>query len=92
MIKTSSRAGFSTVEIVIAVVVVAIVGFLGYTFYNNYQDKKASESAAVTDVPDAPAITTATDLDKATATMDEAGLEAGNDDDLSQLDKELSEF
>lgn len=92
MSKPFSKAGFSAVEIVIAVVVVAVVGFLGYTFYNNYQDKKASESAAVTDVSEAPAITSATDLDKAAATMDETGLETGNSDDLSELDSELSEF
>ncbi|MDB5187188.1 MAG: hypothetical protein JWM07_660 [Candidatus Saccharibacteria bacterium] len=86
------RAGFSAVEIVIAVAVVAVVGFLGYIFYNNYQDKQAAEASAVTDVPKAPAITTTSDLDKASATIDEAVLDSGNDDDLSELDGELAEF
>lgn len=92
MRRSTLRAGFSAVEIVIVVALVAVVGFLGYTFYNSYQDKKATESTAVTDVADAPTITTTSDLDKASATMDEAGLEESNNDDLSELDSELSEF
>lgn len=92
MRRIQLRAGFSAVEIVIAVAVVAVVGFLGYTFYNNYQDKKAAEASTVTDVPQAPEITTTSDLDKASTTMDGAAVDSGNDDDLSELDSELAEF
>ncbi|MDB5167819.1 MAG: hypothetical protein JWO55_77 [Candidatus Saccharibacteria bacterium] len=92
MRKPSAKLGFSIAEIVIAAVVVIAAGLLSYTFYTRYQDKKATENAAVSDVPTPPAITTNTDLDKATATIEETQVELGNSKDLSELDKELNEF
>jgi uncharacterized membrane protein YebE (DUF533 family) len=91
----SSQQGFSFVEILIAGVVVAGMGFLGYTFYNNYQAKKVSTagtSQTVTDVPAAPAITTAAELDKASTVIDQTDSQASSTNDLSQLDGELSNF
>lgn len=94
MRKLSLRSGFSAVEIVLIVAIIAIIGFLGYTFYTSYQNKKAIETAATTTTKtqDAPAITTASDLDKASKVMDQTELDSGNTDDLSELDKELAEF
>lgn len=96
MRHNSSQQGFSFVEVLIAGVVVAGMGYLGYTFYNNYQTKKAattaSTSQAVTDVPAAPAITTAAELDKASTVIDQTDTQASSTNDLSQLDGELSNF
>jgi hypothetical protein len=92
MSKSSAKVRFSTAEIVIAAVVVIAACILSYTFYIRYQDKKAAESSAVSDVPTPPAITTDTDLDKAAATIDETQVEIDNNEDLSELDRELDEF
>lgn len=96
MRRTQSQQGFSFVEILIAGVVVAVMGYLGYTFYNNYQTKKADTAAntsqTVNDVPTAPAITTAAELDKASAVIDQTDSQASSTNDLSQLDGELSNF
>jgi Tfp pilus assembly protein PilE len=91
MRRLSLRSGFSAVEIVLIVAIIAIIGFLGYTFYTSYQNKKATETATTT-TQDAPTITTASDLDKASTVMDQTELESSNTDDLSELDKELAEF
>lgn len=95
MRSRTQQSGFSAVEVLITLVVVAIIGYLGYTFYNGYQDKmaKSAESAnTVSDTADAPVVTTSEDLDKASTALDQTDVESGNNDDMSELDKEISNF
>jgi prepilin-type N-terminal cleavage/methylation domain-containing protein len=91
---SKKQSGFSAVEIIIVAAVVAIVGYLGYSFYTSYQDKqsKAAESATTDDTTRAPEITTTTGLDEASATIDQADVESSNNDDLSELEKEMSDL
>lgn len=88
------QSGFSAVEIIIVVAVVAVISYLGYTFYNNYQQKtaKSNESSKSSTAESAPEITSAAGLDEASATMDRAAIESNNTDDLSQLDKDMSDL
>lgn len=95
----NKSSGFSAVEIVLVVVVVAVLALLGYVLYNNFvandqQTEQAvdntSQSATADDVPTAPEINSPSDLDKASATLDEINLD--DDSDSSQLDNELSNF
>lgn len=92
MRRTSIKARYATIKIVIIVAAIAVIGILGYKFYTNYQEKTAVDTSNVSGVPPAPPITTTIDLDKAAETMDETMLDTSNNDDLSELDKELAEF
>lgn len=93
-----NQSGFSVVELVIILAIVSAIAFVGYTVYNRQQDNKAvdggdsstSQSAVANDVPSAPEVKSASDLDKASATLDNANLD--DDNDSSQLDSELSAF
>lgn len=90
-----NNAGFSAVELVIILVVVSALAFVGYMVYSRQQADKAadggtSQSAVANDVPAAPEIESADDLDKASATLDDINLD--DNGDQSQLDSELSAF
>lgn len=100
----SNQDGFSAVEIVLVVVIVAILGFVGYTVYQRQAAKTASSSspsssqtasnpaAKANDVATAPAISSASDLDKATAVLDQTHPSGSSSTDSSQLDSQLSTF
>lgn len=92
--RIRSQPGFTAVEIAVVVAVVVIIGFLGYAFYNNYQQKQADagESSQTTNTTEAPAITTADDLDKADTVLNDSDLEATSKNDLSEIDNDLNEF
>jgi len=92
--RIRSQSGFTAVEIAVVVAVVVVIGFLGYTFYNNYQQKQADagESSQTADTTEAPAITTADDLDKADTVLNASDLEAASKNDLSEIDKDSNEF
>jgi hypothetical protein len=93
MSTRSSQAGFSVVEIAIVAAVIVVIGALGYVFYNNYQKSQSkAESSQTADASEAPAITTANDLDTASKTIDNSDLESNSADDLSNMDKDLSAF
>ena len=93
MRSSSSQSGFSAVEIAIVVAVVVVIGALGYVFYNNYQKQqtKANESSQAAD-SEAPAITSTSDLDTASKTIDDSDLESSSSEDLSNIDKDLNAF
>lgn len=95
-----NQSGFSAVELIIILVVVGALGFVGYTVYNRQQDNKTDstsqqtkeESATASDVRSAPEIRSTSDLDKASATLDQTDPGGSNNTDASQLDSELSAF
>ena len=92
------QRGFSGVEVVIIVVVLIVVGLLGYVFYNQLQQNKQSDTQTTSqqsstgDESSVPAITTASDLDKATETLDAINLDTDNSNDIKQLDSTTSQF
>jgi hypothetical protein len=91
----TTQSGFAAMEMVILVAVVGVVGCLGFALYNGYQYKiahKGSDSSVASEVPTTPTITTASDLDSATAVIDKTDVEASNTDDLSTLDSDLANF
>ena len=90
-----NQSGFSAVELVIVLVVAGVLAFVGYTVYNRQQDNKAADngtnqSAVANDVPSAPEVKSTSDLDKASAALDDANLD--DNSDSSQLDSEMSNF
>jgi len=93
----STQSGFSAFELVIVVAVVAILGLVGYTVYSNrqydttttYQPAKTSTAGTV---PSAPAISSTSDLDKASAVLDQTDIGNSNSSDSSQLDSQLATF
>lgn len=89
------KRGFAILGVLIVVAVIGSVCFLGYTFYSQQQyaqttDSTTEEASTVTDIPQAPAITTTSDLTEAEKTLDEIVI--GEDSDASDLDDELSTF
>jgi Tfp pilus assembly protein PilV len=87
------QAGFSGIEIALAIVVVVAIGVLGYTFYTNYKERaNETVSTEINDVQSAPEITSSSDLEKAETTMEATELETSNTDDLENIEKDLSEF
>jgi Tfp pilus assembly protein PilV len=92
-------SGFSIVELAVIVIAVGILGLLGYSLYNNFTspntaDQSATvQSAQATDVATAPAtITTTSDLDKATAILDQTNTSGSNGTDSGQIDSQLTNF
>ncbi len=91
-----NQAGFSAVELLIVVVIVGLLGFVGYMVYGKQQDKNnavdtsqnSSRQESANDVPEAPEIKSTSDLDKASATLDNVD----TNNDSSELDKEVSNF
>lgn len=87
-----NQKGFSAVELFIIVLALAIVGFAGYMVYSRQQNNSAStsQSAEVTDVPAAPEINDAADLDAAEATLDKT--DTRSTADSAELDAQLNSF
>lgn len=96
----TSQSGFSAVELVIVVAVVAALGFAGYSVYNRQNTKTAdnsgtsqtSTSGSANDVASAPVVSSTSDLDKASATLDQTNPSGSNNTDAGQLDSQLSTF
>lgn len=84
--------GFSIVEVLIVVAVLVLVGLVGYNLYSMQQarsDSAADQQAVAKETPEAPTINDTSDLDKATATLDQIDPEA-NDLESAQLDSEAA--
>lgn len=96
----NNQAGFAHLALVLVIAVLVVMGFVGYNVYNRQQNKPVASSdgqpsdsaAAAKDIPSAPAINSPSDLDKASATLDQVDNEAGNTRDSSQLDSALNNF
>lgn len=86
-------ANFTGIKIAIAVAIAILVGYLGYTFYANYKaSNKETVSKDAKDVRPAPAISTPNDLDKAAETVEQSEIESSNSEDMSDIEKDLSQF
>lgn len=101
MSPRKSQAGFSVVELFIVAIVVVALAMVGYTVYNRQNDNKAATTtssqsvntdAVATDVPTAPAINSTSDLDKASAALDQIDPSVSSDSDVSQIDSQLANF
>ncbi|MBI4033404.1 hypothetical protein HY379_00200 [Candidatus Saccharibacteria bacterium] len=99
MTKRRDSLGFTAVEAILIVVIAALIGLVGYKVYDtkNSTDKIASDTEAV--VQQTPAsnsvpgtINSAGDLDQAQKALDELDAASSDDEDLSQLDSQLSAF
>ena len=89
-----SQKGFSAVEVLIVVLIVGVIGGAGYYIYaQNADDSVSSGSSQVadTDVPEAPAINSAQDLNSAEQALDDTDLNA-SDADLQQLENDLADI
>lgn len=82
----------STIKIIIVVAAIALLAILGYKLYSYDQERRAIDTANIPGIPTAPSITTTNDLDTAQTTIDDIKIESSNDDDLAELDSELSAF
>jgi hypothetical protein len=95
--SASAQSGIGHVLVVALVVVVfAAVGYIGYTLYvkpakNNTTSTTTATDEASTELA-APDITTASDLDKATSTLDQVDPSGSNQSDASALDTQLNAF
>lgn len=100
--KAANRqAGFGHLGPIIALVLVlAIVGIIGYKLYgstNKSSDTAQATTPTATTTPaadltdkDAPAVNSSSDLDKASAVLDQVGADSQSSADTSQLNAQLS--
>lgn len=96
------QAGFSAFELVIVIAAVGIIALIGYNVYQRQKPDTTTTSslsstsdqpqAAAINVPAAPTVKTASDLDKASATLDQINVDSDANSDLSQLNSELAAF
>lgn len=91
MIKRNS--GFSVVEGLVVVSLVILVGLVGYNLYSMNKarsDSTAQQKAiAEQEVPAAPEIKNASDLDKAAQTLDSVDVDQ-DQEDMNQLDTQTT--
>lgn len=91
--KKINQRGFALFEVVAIFGVLAIVALAGWNIYQRSQKNGAvssSSASAIKPVPLAPAVTTTSDLDKASQTLDQTSLDSNAD--TAQLDKDLASF
>jgi prepilin-type N-terminal cleavage/methylation domain-containing protein len=102
MQKHRPQSGFSVVELAIVLAVVGLLGFVGYSVYNRSNAKTADDSttnraaspqsAKTNDVASAPDVSSTSDLDKASAALDQTDPGGSNTADSDQLDSQLNSF
>ena len=91
--KQFSQKGFALFETLLIVSVVAIVALAGWNIYERQQKNGFGGNTiekTVKVVPGAPAVATASDLDKATQTLDQTQIDTATD--TAQLDSDLASF
>lgn len=100
----TNQAGFSLVELAIVLGVVGVLAFVGFSVYNRQHTQTASssqngvgqtannQSAKATDVAPAPTINSTSDLDKASAVLDQTDPGGSNNADATTLDTQLATF
>jgi Tfp pilus assembly protein PilE len=99
----TNQSGFSVVELAIILVVVGVLAFVGYNIYSRQNSNKTADSsttsktagpepAKANDVTSAPNIKSTSDLDKASAALDQTDPGGSNNSDANQLDTQLANF
>ncbi|MBI2588744.1 hypothetical protein HYW35_00835 [Candidatus Saccharibacteria bacterium] len=92
--KKTNQQGFTFFVVVILAGVLAIIVLAGWNIYQRGQKNEAVSSSvgasAIKAVPLAPALSTASDLDKAAQILDQTVLDS--DYDTAQLDQDLASF
>lgn len=104
MSRMNRQAGFGHVAMVLVVLVFGAIGAIGYTLYANpARNEQAQQQGAVkrTDprsteatlnVPAAPQIKSASDLDRAMTVLNEVDPGSASEADNKQLDRQLEAF
>ena len=102
MKKRSSQAGFTLIEIVLAVALLAGVAIVAYYVWQNHTSPSTGSAkiatsgstsylSPATSTPQAPNISTTSDLSKAMTALNQTSISANNVDS-SQLNTESSSF
>lgn len=101
---TTRQGGFGhVVTMAVVVLVFASIGYIGYKLYANPLNGKGATQSSQNranprttttelNVPAAPEIKTASDLDKAEATLNQVDPGSASQSDASQLDTQLNAF
>jgi prepilin-type N-terminal cleavage/methylation domain-containing protein len=101
MHRNTSQRGFSIVETLLVVAVLVALGLVGYKVYNRQHNDSSSDQAATaqnsgsataSNVASAPAINSTSDLDKASATLDQTNPDSSNSSDAGQLTSQANSF
>ena len=96
MTKPISRqqSGFGQVIVlVLLLAVLAVIIFIGYRIYDNQlTDKVTSDITSQSDDTAAPTIQSTSDLDKASAMLDQVNPDSNDQGDASTLDAEFNKF
>ena len=99
--RIHSQSGFGHIALVLVVLVFGAIGAIGYTLYANPKaDNRGKNAAPVVktdprtteatlNVPAAPQIKTASDLDKAIATLEKVDPGSESQRDQQQIDSQL---
>ncbi len=102
--SSTRQSGFGhVVTMIIVVLVFSAIGLIGYKLYANPLNSKGSEQSigkradprtttAELNVPAAPEIKSASDLDKAQSVLDQVDPGSSSQSDSSQLDSQLNSF
>ena len=93
MKASNKTAGFSIVEAILIVAILAVIGYVGWRVWEAQQSvgtASTNNSTQTAQVPTtAPDIKSASDLDKASSTVDQMNLDS-NSQDLTNMQKELN--
>lgn len=88
-----SVQGFTVLELVLLLVIVGLVGTVGYKIYNTNSklDETLNNTEAVLNTPQSKASAQA-ELNQAEKSLTELDTSAADNEELNQLDSELSAF
>lgn len=93
------ETGFAVFELTILLVAIAVIAAVGWRVYDSHKTKSSTsavssqyQSPKASNVSQAPAISSSTDLDKSQQILDQNDPTTTNSSDSSQLDSQLSTF
>lgn len=95
----TNQSGVSVVELLLVVVVIAVIAVVGIRLHNRSQvastgatQSSVNQSPTATNVKPAPPVNSTSDLNAASATLDQTDPSTSNSVDTSQLDSQTSTF
>lgn len=101
--RSSSQSGFGHIALVLVVLVFGAIGAIGYTLYANPSTENRGKNGtpvvktdprtteATLNVPAAPEIKTASDLDQAITTLERVDPGSESQKDQQQIDNQLKD-